>query len=148
MFEEKNPHPSKYQNNKKKIYKKKKAWYPKQITACIKSLFHHNKHMVKKPLWMKTRCNNFLDSLTSKGFFYGLFLHLINIPTLTAKAPVIPQVVSSFFLFLEYKNQFPHHHSGFKARTVTVYLEHFTCLFAVGWECWGPVETSLMVRCT
>lgn len=82
---------------------------------------------------MKTICNNFLDSLTSKGFFYGLFLHLVNIPTLIAKAPVIPQVVGCFFSWSIKINSLviilP---KILKSEQSIVHLEHFTCLFAVG----------------
>jgi len=49
LFEEKNPTPQNAKITRKRWKgKKSKALYPKQITACIQSLFHHSKPMAKK----------------------------------------------------------------------------------------------------
>lgn len=84
---------------------------------------------------MKTRCNYFLDSLTSKGLFYGLFLYLINIPTLIAKAPVIPQCWGFFswsiksILQTELIVVLP---KVLKPEQAIQHSEYFACLFAIG----------------
>lgn len=70
-------------------------------------------------LWIKTRCNHFLYSVTSKG----LFLYLINIPTLITKTPVIPQV---FFLKQKIRSSNRTHNyfsKGFRARTCYYYIQ-------------------------